>query len=493
MKISQALKEAEKTGISDVIAMCDLAKELEDSGEYKKASEALGKWWQGIGVKPHINKLSIDRKAAILSRVGALSGWLGSMKQIPDSQEKAKDLLSEGSDLFQKIEDHQNWAEIRSDLAVCYWREGSFDEARVILQNVLDKDFTLPPELFGKVLLRLVNVEISTKHFNKAMELINQATSIASKGSALLRGKLYFHRALIQRSEGEDKDRLDLLLAAAEDYKQAGVYYQRANHYVYAAAAENNLGNIYRLLNKHKDAHSHFDRAIYLYTRCKDQIHAAQVYESKATVLLAENKRKDAEMAARQSVSMLRTGGEQSLLAESLTTLAIVLSRGGDFKEAINTFVEAKEAALSVSDNESAGNALLTHIEELQPYLKPIEIRKLYLEADELLTNSPKIGTINRLQKIARKQLEVNSTDALFKSEKFFSWKNFSLPDAIHTYEGEIILKAINDAGGRVTKAARLLGMPHQSLSIILHNRHKELKQHCIQRKPRRDGKAESH
>jgi Na+-transporting NADH:ubiquinone oxidoreductase subunit NqrA len=51
-------------------------------------------------------------------------------------------------------------------------------------------------------------------------------------------------------------------------------------------------------------------------------------------------------------------------------------------------------------------------------------------------------------------------------------------------------LKALNDAGGRVTKAAQLLGMPHQSLSIILHNRHKELKQYCMQRKPRRPGEA---
>ncbi len=496
MKISQALKEAENTGIiSDVIAMCDLAKQLEDSGEYADAARAMGKWWLGIGAKPDVSQLPDNKKAAILSRIGALSGWLGSMKQIPDSQEKAKDLISEGADLFKLLGDYQNWAETRSDLAVCYWREGAFNEARIILQDVLGSGFVFPPELEGKILLRSVSVEISTKHFGNASILVNQAVSVVEdKGSPLLRGKLYFYRAFTLRSLGEeDQNNRNLLLSAVDDYHKAGLYYEKAKHNRYVAMVENNLGYLYLSIQDFPNAHSHLDKALRMYEKLKDKGRAALVYDNKARTFIAQNRISDAQLAALTSVNMLREGGENATLAESLTTLAIVLSRGGDLKEAMSTFEEAKNTALSVGDTESAGNALLTHIEELQPYLTPIVIRKLYLEADELLNNSPKIGTINRLKVIARKQLEINSTDALFKSEKFVSWKNFSLSDAVHTFESEIILKAINDAGGRVTKAARLLGMPHQSLSIILHSRHKELKQYCVQRKPRRDGKANTH
>jgi tetratricopeptide (TPR) repeat protein len=494
MNISKALEEHQKTVVFDVISMCDHAKRLEDSGEYAKATEALGDWWQGIGVRPNVNKLSNNQKAAILSRIGALSGWLGSMKQIPASQEKAKDLLSEGADLFDLVSDHQNWAETRSDLAICYWREGAFDEARVILDVVLESGFNLSPQLRGKILLRSVNVEISTRNYARAKNVVNKASSFVEKhGNNLLLGKLSFHRALVLHCQGEDENASNLLLSAIDEYQKAGTYYKKAKHSIYAAAAESNAGNVYRLLEDYKNAHSHFDRAVYLYIKLKDQTHAAQVYENKAQAFLAENKLVDAEAAVRASVAMVSAGDEKSILSESLTTLAIVLSRGGNVDYAIRTFKEAKEIALGVGDKESAGNAILTYIEELQASLTPIVFRKLYLEADELLKESPKISTVNRLQRIARRHFEIGNPESLLKSEKYFNWKNFSLPEAVHAYERELILKALSESGGRVTKAAGLLGVSHQSLSLILHQRHDDLQQHRIQRRPRGSLKVKDH
>ncbi len=513
MSISKTLKRPEV----GIIAMCDLAKQLEDSGEYVKAAKAMGEWWQGIGVRPDMGNQLAGKKAAILSRIGALSGWLGSTQQVPGSQERAKDLISEGADLFESIDFKQEWAEARSDLAVCYWREGAFEEARIILQDVLNSGVIFSPELKEKILLRLVTVEISTKHFEAASVLINQVASlIEEEENSLLLGKFYFYRAFTLRSQGEDQNNHDLLLAAVEDYQRAGQYYEKIKHGLFAANVENNLGNVYRLLNDYKNAHSHLDKAIYLFIKLKDQANAALVYENKAQAFLAENKLEDAEIAAHTSVKMVRKGDEKSILAESLTTLGIVLSRGGNLDEAIRSFNEAKETALKVGDTESAGNAVLTQMEELQSHLSPIIFRALYMQADELLKNSPKISTINRLQRIVRKQFEIsgfqieepadaqqktkllsqaNKLDSLFESGKVklvIDWENFSLPEAVRSFEGEIILKALSETNGRVTRAARLLGLSHQSLSLILHQRHKELNKFCVQRKPR-SSKVNSH
>ncbi len=490
MSILKALKEPKNTVAPGVIKMCDLARRLEDSGEYAEAAEALGNWWQDIGVRPDVDNLSDEEKAAILSRVGTLSGWLGSMKQVSGAQEKAKDLISEGANLFERIQDHDNWADARSDLAICYWREGAFDEARVVLQDVVGGGLVVSPELKGKILLRLVTVETSTKHFETASSLLNQVDSlIKDKGNPLLLGKFYFYRAFTLHCQGEDQNKRELLLSSADDYRRAGLYYKKANHGLFAANVENNLGNVYRLLNDYKNAHSHLNKAIYLYIKLKDQSNAALVYENKAQALLAENKLEEAETAVRTSVAMMRTGDEKSILAESLTTLGIVLSRGGKVKEAELSFVEAKETALEVGDNESAGNAVLTYIEELKSILTPLEFSSLYLEADELLQDSPKISTINRLKKIARKQVEIGRSEV----ELEISWENFNLPEAVRTHEGKIIMKALNETSGRVTKAAQLLGLSHQNLSLILHQRHKELQQFRVQRKSRRDTKAKTH
>jgi tetratricopeptide (TPR) repeat protein len=230
-----------------------------------------------------------------------------------------------------------------------------------------------------------------------------------------------------------------------------------------------------------------------MYVELKDKGRAARVYDNKACAFIAEGNLSDAELAALTSVKMLRKGGENATLAESLTTLGLVLSRGGNIDEAIRTFTDAKETALQVGDMESAGNAVLTQLEELQANLTSIVIRSLYLEADELLKNSPKISTIIRLQKIARKQFETGNPESVLKREKYFNWKHFSLLEAVHSYERALILKALNEAGGRITKAAGLLGVSHQSLSQIMHKRHKDLQHYSVQRKQRSGLKAKNH
>jgi hypothetical protein len=50
-----------------------------------------------------------------------------------------------------------------------------------------------------------------------------------------------------------------------------------------------------------------------------------------------------------------------------------------------------------------------------------------------------------------------------------------SLDAEVLRYEGSLIRKALEDAGGSVTRAARLLGVTHQGLAFILNGRHSDL------------------
>jgi tetratricopeptide (TPR) repeat protein len=491
MSISKTLNSSKSTVVTDITALCDVVKEFEDSGEYERASRAMGKWWLGVGIRPDVNGLSVGNKAVILGRIGALSGWLGSMQLVPGSQELAKDIISEAATLFESIGDDQNWAEARSDLAICYWREGAFDEARVILQDVRESGLEFSPQLQGKLLLRSVNVEISTRRYSEATAFINEATPIIEdRGSDLLRGKLYFHRALIMRRKAEDEDRPDLLSSAIQDYRRAAEFYQRAGHLQFLASVETNLGFLLLSLNSYAEAHLHFDAALEIVTHQNDMGIAAPVYDNKAQAFLAEGKLEEAENAARTSVIMLRDGGEQASLAQSLTTLAKILSRRQHFAPAMRSFTEAKDAALLVGDKESAGNALLTQIEELYLVLSPEEFNDLYTEAGDLLRNSAKLTTLKRLRETAKTAGTVGLANTASLN---FSWENFHLPDAVRNYEGEIILRALNESGGRVTKAAKMLGLSHQNLSLILHQRHRDLKEHCVKRKPRSTSKVKTH
>jgi len=56
------------------------------------------------------------------------------------------------------------------------------------------------------------------------------------------------------------------------------------------------------------------------------------------------------------------------------------------------------------------------------------------------------------------------------------NWTNYSYDRSVHRYEALQIRRVIEDAGGVISQAARLLGLTHQRLHRILKNRHKHLR-----------------
>src|SRR6267378_8572529 len=96
-------KTLTETGIDRVRMLCALAKEREEAGEFEEARLALSEFWQRIGERPRLESLAEPEQAELLLRVGALSGWIGSARQIPGAQETAKDLISESSGLFERL------------------------------------------------------------------------------------------------------------------------------------------------------------------------------------------------------------------------------------------------------------------------------------------------------------------------------------------------------------------------------------------------------
>src|SRR5437016_1179243 len=116
---------------------CDLAKQLEKAGEYDAACEALSEFWPDRNEFLSVNDLDEATKAKLFLRVGALTGWLGCTDQAAGSQEAAKNLITKSIEIFEKLGQSKAAAEARGDLALCYWREGEFDEARIHLANAL--------------------------------------------------------------------------------------------------------------------------------------------------------------------------------------------------------------------------------------------------------------------------------------------------------------------------------------------------------------------
>lgn len=158
-----------------------------------------------------------------------------------------------------------------------------------------------------------------------------------------------------------------------------------------------------------------YERARALFDSLGDDAGVAQCDEARARTLVSEGKYEEAERLARSAVSELDSSDSPQLLSECLTTLALAQASAGRHEEARSTLARAVEAA-------SQGRA---------------------------------------------------STESESVEER---WTGFSLKAEVLRYEAELIQRALRDADGGVSYAARLLGFRHhQTFVALLNNRHKEL------------------
>lgn len=482
---SRNLALAERAELS-----CRLAKQFEKAGEYEGAAEALSEFWPERNGPVKLDDLDDSTKAEVLLRVGALAGWLGSADQTGGSQETAKNLITRSIELFEALDQPERIAEARGDLALCYWREGSYDEARITLTDALRCLQDERSELKAILLVRAATVEIAAHRLSEAFRIFNESAPLLEQSTDhALKGTYHSLFAVLFRRLVTPENRNDYIDRALIEYAAASYHFEQAGNDRYLARVENNLGFLYFTIGQYKDAHKHLDRARYLFLELRDIGTAAQVDETRARTLLAEGHVTEAERMVRSAVRTLQKGGEQAVLAEALTTHGTALARLGSDDRARAFFEQAIEVAQTAGDLEGAGRARLSIIEELGKKLSIKELILMYRSAIDLLKGSQDPSTGKRLIACADKLLDtVGRLEDENRDVRERDWEGFSFKEHVSDSERAVIEQALRDAGGSVTKAARLLGFNHhQSLISLINSRHKELlKKRSTVRKRRR-------
>jgi CheY-like chemotaxis protein len=451
---------------------CQLAKQLEMVGNYEGASEAMGELWQGFGERPAIKGLDQHTTAEVLLRVGVITGWIGSVKQIEEAQEKAKDIINESMRIFDALLDVEKVAEAQNEIACCYWREGALDESRVRVQEALRLMDNRDSGVKADILLSKALVDISAKRYNDALRTYIEAAPVfENRSEHILKAKFHSGLASVLNYLIKAEYREDYVDRALIEYTAASYHFEQAGHARYQACVENNLGFLYGIIGRFAEAHEHLDRAQALFTSLKDMVHLAQVDDARAKVLLEQRRDAEAEKLARMAARVLESGEEKSLYAEALTTHGIALARLGKPKTAQEVLEKAGRVAEEAGDVESAGQAGLTLIEEVGSSLSESELSEIYLRAAKLLEKSQNMATLKRLCECARRVLFLTHAAAAPPD-----WKGFSFREAVRRYESHLIERALKDADGMVSKAAQMLGFKHHhSLISLLKNRHKHL------------------
>ena len=468
----ERLKELDDPSLSPdgrALLRSRVSADLINKGQYEAAREALGELWRGIGQRPEIGELEDRTAAEVLLQAGALSGWIGASRQSQGAQAAAKDLISESFSLFESFGETERAAAARSELALCYWREGAYDEARVLLTGALD--VLTETTARAKAVLRLNVIEFRSGRYGDSLILLKENAHIFDERlSDALRGSFHNGLALVLKQLGTQEGRPDYLDRAIIEYTAAIYHFEKAGNERYRANNENNLANLLRKMGRYKEAHGHLDRAGTILWRLKDAGLLAQVDETRARVFVDERKYGEADRVITRAVQTLEGGGAAGLLSEALTTQGLVWARLGRNDASIQVLRRAAQVAEEAGALCGAGLAALTLVEEHgeRRALSPEEVYALYLRADNLLKDAQHPEAFARLRACARIVMR-----RLAGVE--FGDKNFTIFSAVHELEAKLISQALDEAGGSVTRAAKLLGIRHQTFLSMLNLRHRKL------------------
>jgi tetratricopeptide (TPR) repeat protein len=447
-----------------------VAADLIHRGQYEAAREALGELWLGVGQRPPIGNLPPAINAEVLVQCGTLTGWLGSVYNVSGAQDEAKDMLSEAARTFRAKGMPAKVSETQYELGACYWRLGQHDEARVVLQEALKPLTDADIELKAKILIRRTTVEVWANRYYDALNILKEAEPVFESANDALKGRWHGQKGLVLRRLGTAEGQPDYYDRAIIEYTAAIYHYEQARHERYCGINLNNIAFLLYKLGRYGEAHEYLDRAQLILTKLRDSGILAQVDETRARVLVAEKKYRDADRVITGVIKTFEQGGESALLADALSVQGVVWARLGAREASLNILREAVKVAQESGALTQAGHAALTLIEEhgTSWRLPQEDLVAVFSHASNLLKGSQDVEDKERL--LASAQVVIKRLSGMQIHDR-----NFTFYGAVNELEERLIKRALELEGGNVSRAAERLGLKRQTLSNMLRDRHNKL------------------
>lgn len=384
VRVAEQFQLTSLTPAEEVQILCVVAREQILAGNMEAAFLVLENWYR-IGQWPILDGLTPHSSLDLLFTAGRLAGYVGSTRQLPKIQKHAEALLNGAIGISEQLGLKRQSAEGQLELSVCYWREGLFDLARDTLVAVLEQLKDEDSDLRALTLIRLAMTERSAGHPHDAIARCNEAAAIVELVAPSVTAIYNHGLAIIFKCLWIAENRAEYVERAIEHNRKALYHFEALGDHRSAAAAENNQGNLLVTLNRLEKAEIHMIRARNLCEHQGDRNIQAQLDDTWAGFYIAAEQFDLAEKAIARSIGTLEGGGEDAVLAESLTTQGVLLCRMGCHRQAKRVLERARQIAERCGDRERAGRALLILIEEMRDELEDDERIELMATLDQLV------------------------------------------------------------------------------------------------------------
>jgi len=376
--------------------LCTVAREQIEVGNYDAGCLMLKRYWIP-GEWPKLDGLTSHSAADLLFTAGSLAGCLSSTGRIQKGQKHAEALLSGSIGIFEHLGAKRATAEAKIELALSYYRQGLFDLSSKMLLKVIQELHTVDNDLRCLALIRLGVVERHAGHVADSLSRLSAANTVIDQSGPLITGRYHQELATVLNDAAIRENRSEYTEAIQTNFAQAYYEFEAIGHLRYTAVVENNHGYFLLDLGLFDEAEAHLLHAQELFERLDDKIRRAQVDDCLSKLYMATDRFELAESAVERAILSLEADDEEALLAEALTTKGRLFCKTNRHSEGRQILEGAWRIAERCGDNEGAGRALLTLIEETHTQIDAAERRRMVLRIRKLLENTQQASTRTRL------------------------------------------------------------------------------------------------
>jgi len=331
---------------------------LERCGKYEEALAELRDIWEDTTTFPNVEGFESREAAEIMLRCGSIIGFLGHNKQIPNAQEKSKNLLTEAHNRFLDIYDVEKIAECENYLALAYWRTGELNEAESFIEEALSHNLTISnnTRIYSHLTKSLIFLS-SGRYEEIVKNCAKLETNFQKYGDAFLNGSFCTNLGLALKNLGNITESLKRLELARH-------YHQKSRHQIYLGTVENNLAQLYKLESRFSKAHEAIDNATKIFKQIKDKTREGFSLDTKAQIYFAERKYADALKTSEKAISILKKSENKAYLVETYMTKAkTLIYLEDDVSTATLCLFQAVQLALT-NISEEAAKDLIREFEE---------------------------------------------------------------------------------------------------------------------------------
>jgi tetratricopeptide (TPR) repeat protein len=345
---------------TDVAVLTGNLFKLERCGRYEEALAELRHIWEDTTAFPDVDEFAPRMAAEVILRCGAIIGFLGHNKQIPNSQEKSKNLLTEARNRFLDIYDIEKIVECENYLALAYSRTGELVEAETWIEEALSHSLnnTCDARLYANVTKSLIL--FSTGKYEEIIKNLKPLENSFKKlGNAFLYGSFCTNLAIALKNTGQTAEALQYLEAAR-------FWHKKSKHQIYLGTVENNLSQLYKIERRFEDAHNAIDNGTKIFSQIKDRAREGFSLDTKAQIFCEEGKYHDALKVIENAIEILQKGENATYLVETYLSKAKIFLHLDNFTAGILSLTDGVQIAKTKISEEKAENL----VKEFEALLK---------------------------------------------------------------------------------------------------------------------------